>query len=151
MDLSAFAPELDMMHDQTVHLFSKVPTPSDYIGDGYDWQPAGAFQCSTLPVTDKLTIETYGPRVNRMKLLHAAPGANIADGMGVSLTESTVEPDYTVVTVKHRMTHTYVLIEVDDVGSQSTGAGQVPEEAGSAWGQRSEEYAESAAARGGCN
>lgn len=122
MDLSKYALYLSVMHDQTVHLFSKVPTPSDYIGDGYGWQPAGAFQCSTLPVTDKLTIETYGPRVNRMKLLHAPPGVNIADGMGVSLTAGVEQSEYTVVTVKHRMTHTYVLIEVNDVGSQSTGA-----------------------------
>lgn len=117
MDLSKYALYLSVMHDQTVYLFSKVPTPSDYIGDGYDWQPAGAFQCSTLPVTDKLTIETYGPRVNRMKLLHAPPGVNIADGMGVSLTAGAEQPEHTVVTVKHRMTHTYVLIEVIGIGN----------------------------------
>lgn len=122
MDLSKYSVYLSVLHDQTVQLFSKVPSPSDYIGDGYDWQPAGTLRCSILPVTDKLTIELYGPRVNRMKLLHAAPGTNIADGMGVSLIEGAAQPEYTVVTVKHRMTHTYVLIEVNDVGSQSTGA-----------------------------
>lgn len=122
MDLSKYAACLSVMHGQTVQLFSKVPAPSDYIGDGYTWQPAGTLRCSVLPVTDKLTIETYGPRVNRMKLLHAAPEVNIADGMGVSLTAGAEQPEHTVVTVKHRMTHTYVLIEVNDVGSQSTGA-----------------------------
>ena len=123
MDLSAFAPELDILHDQIVQMFKKVPAPSDYIGDGYAWQPAGMLQCSVLPVTDKLTIETYGPRINRMRLLHAAPRANVADGMGVSLIEGTDKPEYTVVTTKSRMTHTYVLIEVNDIGSQSAGAG----------------------------
>lgn len=123
MDLSKYAAYLSVMHDQTVYLFSKVPTPSDYIGDGYTWQPAGTLPCSILPVTDKLTIELYGARVNKMQLLHAAPGANIANGMGVSLTEGAEQPAHTVVTVKSRMTHTYALIEVNDIGNQSTGAG----------------------------
>lgn len=117
MDLSVFASELEMLHDKTVQLFSKVPAPSDYIGDGYAWQPTETLRCNILPVTDKLTIETYGPRVNRMKLLHAAPGVNIADGMGVSLTKEAAQPEYTVVTVKNRMTHTYALIEVNEIGS----------------------------------
>lgn len=117
MDLSVFAQDLSILYDRTVQLFIKSKMPSDYIGDTYQWQQSGTLQCSILPVTDKLTIETYGPRVNRMKLLHAAPGANIADNMGISLTEGAAEADYTVVSAKGRMTHTYALIEAIENGS----------------------------------
>lgn len=118
MDLSEYASEIAVLHDETVRLFLKKKSPSDYIGDGYIWEPAGTLQCSILPVTDKLTVETYGPRVEQMMLLHAAPGAPIADGMGVSFTDGATGPDYTVVSAKPRMTHTYALIEVNDIGSQ---------------------------------
>jgi len=118
MDLSGYAAILAATYDKTAWLFSKEKAPSDYIGDTFNWQPAGSISCSALPVTDKMTIETYGPRVERMKLLHAAPNAPVSDGMGVSLSEETTEPEYTVVSEKGRMTHTYVLIEAIDNGSQ---------------------------------
>lgn len=117
MDLSAYAAILVATYDETVWLFSKEKAPSDYIGDGYQWKPGGSIACSVLPATDQATIKEYGPRVKRMKLLHAAPDAPVADGMGVSLTEGTTEPEFTVVSSKPRMTHTYILIEANDNGS----------------------------------
>lgn len=117
MELSAYAADLAASYDKTALLFSKEKAPSDYIGDTYAWQPAGSIPCSILPVTDKLTIELYGPRVERMMLLHAAPGAPISDGMGVALTAGATDAEYTAVSVKLRMTHTYVLIEAIDIGS----------------------------------
>lgn len=130
MDLSGYASVLAPLHDKTVWLFSKVKAPSDYIGDGYQWQSAGSLACSVLPVTDKMTIELYGPRVEHMLLLHAAPGAPVSDGMGVALTADATEPEYTVISAKGRMTHTYALIEVIGNGSQSTGPRSAPEKAG---------------------
>lgn len=121
MDLSAYAAILAATFDKTAWLFSKEKASSDYIGDSYQWQSTGSIACSVLPVTDQATVEEYGPRVKRMKLLHAAPGAPVADGMGVSLTEGAAEPEYTVVSTKKRMTHTYALLEVIDGGSQSGG------------------------------
>ena len=117
MDLSVFASEFDALHDKTVLLFSKVKTASDYIGDGYSWQQTGSIKCSVHPVTDKSTVELYGPRVERMMLLHAAPGESIIDNMGVSL--GAPQPEYTVVSVKSRTTHTYILIEGIENGSQN--------------------------------
>lgn len=117
MDLSTYAVELTILHDKTVWLFSKVKTPSDYIGDNYIWQQAGFLPCSVLPVTDKIAMELYGPRAEKMMLLHAAPGVPVSDGMDVSLTEGTTEPEYTVVSAKARMTHTYILIEAINGGS----------------------------------
>lgn len=117
MDLSSYASILEPFHDKTVWLFSKVKTPSDYIGDNYIWQQAGSLPCSVLPATDKITMELYGPRAEKMMLLHAAPGAPVSDGMGVSLTEGTTEPEYTVVSAKPRMTHTYILIEAINGGN----------------------------------
>lgn len=123
MNLSAYAAKLDVLHDRTAWLFTKERAPSDYVGDTFEWKPAGSVSCSALPVTDKMTIETYGPRVERMMCLHAAPGAPVADGMGVALTEEAAEPEYTVVSAKGRMTHTYVLIEAIDNGSSGQGDG----------------------------
>lgn len=117
MDLSAYVSELAILHDKTVRLFSKGRAPSDYIGDSYKWQPNGSILCSALPVTDKLTIELYGPRVECMMLLHAAPDAPVLDGMGVAFNADATEPEYAVVSVKKRMTYTYVLIEAIKVGS----------------------------------
>lgn len=122
MDLSAYAADLAALYDETALLFTKVKKPSDYIGDTYAWQPSGSVPCSVLPVADKLTAELYGPRVERMMLLHAAPGAPIGDGMGIALAAGAEAPEYTVVSVQARMTHTYALIEVIGDGSQNTGA-----------------------------
>lgn len=123
MDLSVFAPELAILHDKTVQLFLKEKVPSDYIGDTYEWKPNGKIACSVLPVTDKLTIETFGQRVEQMLLLHVAPDARIENGMGIVLHADAIEPSHTVVTVKKRLTHTYVLVEVINSGNQSGGAG----------------------------
>ena len=130
MDLSAYAADLAAFNDKTALLFSKVKVPSGYVGDTYVWQPAGSVPCSVLPVTDKLTVELYGPRTEQMMLLHAAPDAPIFGGMGVAFTADSTEPEYTVVSVKKRMTHTYALIEVMRIGSSGEGAGQAPEKAG---------------------
>lgn len=119
MYISDCAAELAAFYDKTALLFSKEKADSDYIGDGYKWQPAGSIQCSILPATDKLTAEVYGPRTEHMMLLHAAPGAPITDGMGIALTAGAAEPEYTVTSAKKRMTHTYALIEAIDNGSQS--------------------------------
>lgn len=119
MDLSAYVADLATTYDRTAWLFKKDTKPSDYIGDVPAWPPAGSILCSVLPVTDKLTIEVYGPRVDHMLLLHAAPGAPVSDGMGVALTVGATEPEYTVVSTKPRMTHTYILIEAVDIGSQN--------------------------------
>lgn len=123
MDVSAYAADLAALYDKTALLFEKRKVPGDYIGDTYAWQPVESAPCSVLPVTDKLTIELYGPRVEHMMLLHAAPGVPIADGMGVAFTAGTTEPEYTVVGVKGRMTHTYALLEVISIGSGNKGAG----------------------------
>ena len=123
MDLSACASELAAFYDKTAWLFSKEKVPSDYIGDSYQWKAAGSVPCSILPATDKLTAEVYGPRTEQMMLLHAAPDAPISDGMGVAFTADSTEPEYTVVSVKKRMTHTYALIEVMKIGSSSEGTG----------------------------
>ncbi len=117
MDLSVYAADLAATFDKTAWLFSKEKAPSDYVGDGYQWKSGGSILCSALPVTDKLTIELYGPRVECMMLLHAPPDAPIFDGMGIALTADATEPEYTVVSVKKRMTYTYVLIEAIKVGS----------------------------------
>lgn len=119
MDLSAYAADLSSLYDRAALLFIKTKAPSDYVGDTYVWQPAGSILCSVLPVTDKMMAELYGPRVERMMSLHAAPGAPIVDGMGIALTAGATEPGYTVVSVKARMTHTYALIEAMDNGNQS--------------------------------
>lgn len=121
MDLSAFASELTVMHDKTVQLFSKQKVPSDYIGDTYQWTSAGTVQCSVQPVSDKATEELYGLRVEHMVQLHTAPCTVITDGMGAALTAGAEKPKYKVVSVKHRQTHTYALLEVIDSGSQSGG------------------------------
>lgn len=118
MDLSVYATNLTALHDKTVWLFKKKSVASDYIGDGYTWEPAGTLKCSILPVTDKMSVEIYGPRIEKMMSLHAAPNAPISDGMGIAFTEGAAEPDYTVISVKQRMTHTYALIEAVDIGSQ---------------------------------
>jgi hypothetical protein len=118
MDLTAYAADLAALYDKIALLFSKEKVPSDYVGDTYAWKPADSVPCSVLPANDKLTIELYGPRVEHMILLHTAPGAPISDGMGVALTVGVTEPEYTVVSVKKRMTHTYALIEVIGDGSQ---------------------------------
>jgi hypothetical protein len=118
MESYNYAADLAILHDKTARLFTKQKVPSDYIGDAYAWQHGGSISCSVLPVTDKLTIEAYGPRVQQMLSIHAAPGTAISDGMGVAFTEGAAEPDYTVISVKQRMTHTYALIEAIDVGSQ---------------------------------
>ncbi len=117
MDLSVYAADLAETYDKTALLFAKKKAPSDYVGDTYAWQPAASIACSVLPVTDQATVEEYGPRVKKMKLLHAAPDAPVTDGMGISLTEGTTEPEFTVVSAKPRMTHTYALIEAIDNGS----------------------------------
>lgn len=130
MDLSAYAADLAAFYDKTAWLFSKEKVPSDYIGDGYQWEAAGSIPCSVLPVTDKLTMELYGPRTEQMMLLHAAPDAPITGGMGVVFTADATEPEYTIVSVKARMTHTYALIEVMKIGSSGKGAGQTPEKTG---------------------
>lgn len=117
MDLSEYSGDLAVLHDKTVRLFSKKKQPSGYIGSTFTWIPAGTLSCSALPVTDKLTIEQYGPRAERMMLLHAAPGSLISDGMGVSLTSEGTTPEYTVVSVKPRQTHTVALIEVISIGN----------------------------------
>lgn len=122
MDLSAFASELTVMHDKTVQLFSKQKIPSDYIGDTYQWTSAGTVQCSVQPVSDKATEELYGIRVEHMVQLHTTPEAVIVDGMGAALTAGAEKPEYKVISVKHRQTHTYALLEVIDGGSQSGGA-----------------------------
>ena len=121
MNLSVFASELAVMHDKTAWLFKKGKVPSDYIGDTYQWTPAGTVQCSVQPVSDKATEELYGLRVEHMVQLHAAPNAVIADGMGVAFTLGAEKPEYKVISVKHRQTHTYVLLEVIGNGSQSGG------------------------------
>lgn len=123
MDIFACAVELAAFYDKTALLFTKEKADSDYIGDGYQWKATGSASCSILPATDKLTAEVYGPRVEQMLLLHAAPDAPISDGMGVAFTTDATEPEYTVVSAKKRMTHTYALIEAIKIGSQSTGAG----------------------------
>jgi hypothetical protein len=117
MDLSKYATNLTALHEKTVWLFKKQSVASDYIGDAYAWQHGGSISCSVLPVTDKLTIETYGPRVQQMLALHASPDVAISDGMGVSLTDSE-EPEYIVVTTHKRTMYVYALIEVIDIGSQ---------------------------------
>ena len=94
MDLSAYAADLAAFNDKTALLFSKVKVPSGYVGDTYVWQPAGSVPCSVLPVTDKLTVELYGPRTEHMMLLHAAPDAPIFGGMGVAFTADSTEPDF---------------------------------------------------------
>jgi hypothetical protein len=127
MDLSVYAADLATLYDKTAQMFLKKKTPSDYIGDSYQWQSAGSILCSVLPVTDKLTAELYGPRVEQMLLLHAAPGTAIADGMGIAFTAGAAEPEYTVVSVKKRMTHTYVLVEVMKIGNSGQGTGCAPE------------------------
>ena len=121
MNLSVFASELAVMHDKTAWLFKKGKVPSDYIGDTYHWTPAGTVPCSVQPVSDKTTEEVYGPRVEHMVQLHAAPDAPIADGMGAALSADATEPEYKVISVKHRQTHTYALLEVIGNGSQSGG------------------------------
>lgn len=121
MDLSAFASELAVMHDRTVRLFKKEKVPSDYIGDTYQWTSAGTVQCSVQPVSNKVTEELYGIRVEHMVQLHAAPGAPIADGMGAAFTFGAEKPEYKVISVKLRQTHTYALLEAIDSGSQSGG------------------------------
>ena len=119
MDLSAFASELTVMHDKTVQLFSKQKIPSDYIGDTYQWTSAGTVQCSVQPVSDKATEELYGLRVEHMVQIHVTPNAAVADGMGAALVVDAKKPEYKVVSVKHRQTHTYALLEAIDSGSQS--------------------------------
>lgn len=119
MDISVYAADLAATYDKTALLFTKEKADSDYIGDGYQWKAAGSTPCSILPATDKLTAEVYGPRVEHMMLLHAAPGAPITDGMGIALAAGAAEPEYTVVSAKKRMTHTYALIEAIDNGSKS--------------------------------
>lgn len=123
MDLSEFAPYLAEMHDKTVCLFERKKVDSGYIGSTYKWVPAGSTLCSVHPVTDRRSIELYGPRVEQMQCLHMAPDAALSDGMGAALTADTAQPEYTVVSVKHRQTHTYVLIEVIKVGSSGKGVG----------------------------
>lgn len=118
MELSDFVSELEATYDKTAWLFKKGTKPSDYIGDVPVWPPAGSISCSIQPVTDKLTIETYGPRVDHMKQIHAAPGVPISEGMGVALIGTDTEPSYTVITAQQRMTHTFAVIEAVDVGSQ---------------------------------
>lgn len=130
MDLSAFASELTVMHDKTVQLFSKQKVPSDYIGDTYQWTSAGTVQCSVQPVSDKATEELYGIRVEHMVQIHAAPNAAIADGMGAAFTLGAEKPEYKVISVKHRQTHTYALLEVIDGGNQSGGTRPAAEKAG---------------------
>jgi hypothetical protein len=122
MDISAYAADLAALYDKTALLFEKRKVPSDYIGDTYAWQLVGSVQCSALPVTDKLTVELYGPRVEHMVQLHAAPDVTLTDGMGVALTASAEKPEYKVISVKHRQTHTYALLEAIGDGSQSGGA-----------------------------
>lgn len=117
MDLSEFAPYLDEMHDKTVCLFERKKVDSGYIGSTYKWVSAGAVPCSVHPVTDRRSIELYGPRVEQMQCLHMVPDAALSDGMGVALTTAATQPEYTVVSVKHRQTHTYALIEVMKVGN----------------------------------
>lgn len=117
MSFSSYSADLAALYDKTALLFVKKKVPSDYIGDSYQWQPAGSILCSVLPAIDKLTVELYGPRVEQMLLLHAAPDAPVADGMGVTFTADATEPEYTAVSVKKRMTHTYVLIEAIKIGS----------------------------------
>ncbi|MDD3231671.1 MAG: hypothetical protein PHE09_21055 [Oscillospiraceae bacterium] len=117
MNLSAYAAELAVMHDKTAWLFTKVKVPSDYIGDTYQWAPAGTVPCSVHPVTDKRSIELYGPRVEQMQCLHLAPDAALSDGMGAALSADAEKPEYKVISVKHRQTHTYALIEVIKVGN----------------------------------
>jgi hypothetical protein len=118
MDLSKYATNLTALHEKTVWLFKKQSVASDYIGDSYTWESVEALNCNVLPVTDKMSIEVYGPRIEKMMSLYAAPNAPISDGMGIAFTEGAAEPDYTVISVKQRMTHTYALIEVIDIGSQ---------------------------------
>jgi hypothetical protein len=118
MESYNYAADLAILHDKTARLFTKQKVPSDYIGDAYAWQHGGSISCSVLPVTDKLTIEAYGPRVQQMLSIHAAPDAAISDGMGVSLTEDAEEPEYIVVTTQKRATYVYVLIEAISVGSK---------------------------------
>ena len=117
MNLSAYATELTIMHDKTAWLFKKEKIPSDYIGDTYQWTPAGTVQCSVQTVSDKTTEELYGIRVEHMVQIHAAPNAAIADGMGVAFTLGAEKPEYKVISVKHRQTHTYALLEAIDNGS----------------------------------
>lgn len=121
MNLSVFASELAVMHDKTAWLFKKEKIPSDYIGYSYQWQPVKSVPCSVQPVSDKATEELYGLRVEHMVQLHAAPDAPIADGMGAAFTAGAEKPEYKVISVKHRQTHTYALLEVIDGGSQSGG------------------------------
>lgn len=122
MDLSVFASELAEMHDKTACLFERKKVDSGYIGSTYKWVFAGAVPCSVHPVTDRRSIELYGPRVEHMVQLHTAPYTVITDGMGAALTAGAEKPKYKVVSVKHRQTHTYALLEVIDGGSQSGGA-----------------------------
>lgn len=117
MNLSAYATGLTIMHDKTAWLFKKEKIPSDYIGDTYQWTPAGTVQCSVQPVSDKATEELYGLRVEHMVQLHAAPDAPIADGTGAAFTAGAEKPEYKVISVKHRQTHTYALLEAIDNGS----------------------------------
>lgn len=130
MDLSTYAADIAPLYNKAALLFTRKKVPSDYVGDTYTWQPAGSIPCSVLPVTDKLTVEIYGPRVEQMLLLHMAPDTPISDGMGVAFAADATEAEYAVVSVKKRMTHTYVLIEVMKHGSSGKGAGQAVEKAG---------------------
>lgn len=117
MDLSEFAADLSVFYDTPVLLFKKAAAPSDYIGTAYTWQPQGTVMCGVQPVTDKLTLEQYGPRIQNMRSLHMAPGTGISDDVGVAFTVGATEPEYKVVSVFPRQTHTRVLVEVIGVGS----------------------------------
>jgi hypothetical protein len=112
MDISKYAGYLDAAHDKTVALYQKEPVPSDDIGTDYEWQPVGTANVSVHPVTDELSIELYGERIKKMFSLHAAPDANISDGMGVAFDAAADKPDYTVISAKPRQTHLLVLVEV---------------------------------------
>lgn len=117
MDLSEFAPYLAEMHDKAVCLFERKKVDSGYIGSTYKWVSVGVAPCSVHPVTDRRSIELYGPRVEQMQCLHLAPDTAISDGMGAALTADATQPEYTVVSIKRRQTHTYALIEVIKVGN----------------------------------
>ena len=120
MNLSGYAKYLDIMYDQTVGLFTQSDGASSNIySDTTDnWTKSGTLAVNCTSVDDAYTIEIYGPRVDKMFMLHCRPDSAVKDGMGVSLDSAASKPDYKVKSVKPWQTHMEILIEVIGVGYQ---------------------------------
>lgn len=118
MDLSCYSKYLDRLHDKTVYLFTEDSTSSGYIGDVPVWKLASSALCSISSITDSVTLEMYGSRCEKMCSLHFSPNTDISNDMGISLTPDVAEPEYKIVSINRRQTHTQVLIEAVQYGNE---------------------------------